>query len=305
MKNVVIFLIALVLVLPGCGTKKAAESPFGETAFAPGKKVNPSSSGQLLTITLGVNDTYGKETACACIGDLACREYEELQQILKEKYNIDLQLTYFIEEYHLVDAMKEDRFDGALCKPWFAYMLVPEKGFQFKRVVDLTDPFGNQWLKGCFQVSVDSPVKTMADVDGKVLVAGNTDSFEKYHAAMRLLEKEGIKPSRLYFKASCMESVGELMDGAAEVAVISDYAMTASCIVDIASPDDFRTIGETERMPLCSVVLNMDKVSEADALRLQNALLEISKTNLPEKVQGKGFVLPASWSPVPYHQSAP
>lgn len=302
MKNRLVALLALTVILSGCGAKKAEKGPFGETAFQPSSKVTPSSAEQMLTISLGVNDTYSKEVACACIGDLAGREYDELQQILKEKYNIDLQLTYYTEDYYMVDDLKAGRFDGVLSKPWFAYMLVPEKGFSFKRVADLVDPFGNQWLKACFLVPVDSPIQTEEDINGKVVVIGNPDSFEKHHSSLRLLDQKKIEPGRIYTKASCMESVGELMDENAEVAVISDYAMVATCIVDIAIPEDFRTIMETEPIPLCSVVLDMDKVSEADALRLQKALLEISRNDRPEKLMGEGFVLPASWIPVPYQK---
>ena len=68
----------------------------------------------------------------------------------------------------------------------------------------------------------------------------------------------------------------------------------------MASEDDFRSIGATEKMPLCSVILDMAKVSEADALRLQNALTDISGKKSPESMLSDGFVKPASWIPNPY-----
>jgi hypothetical protein len=44
----------------------------------------------------------------------------------------------------------------------------------------------------------------------------------------------------------------------------------------------------------------MAKVSEADALRLQKALLDISGDSAPAGLLSRGFVAPASWIPVPY-----
>lgn len=272
---------------------------YQETSFEPAAGLTKSPAENKLVIKLVVNDTYGKKTACACIGDLASREYDQLQEILLDKYNIDLQLTYLIEEFYIKDSLLTQRFDGALCKPWFAYRLMPENNFNFKRVADLLDPDNNQWLTGLFIVKTDSPVNSMKDIEGKSLVIGQSDSYEKYHAAMALLNNEKITPGSLMNKSGCLETVGVLLDNKAEVGVISNYALTASCAVDIAGPNDFKVIGESEKTPLCSVMLDMNKVSEADALRLQSALLEISGENAPEDLISNGFVAPAKWQPVP------
>lgn len=260
-----------------------------------------NNSPKTLVIKLAVNDTYGKKTACACIGDLACREYDELQEILRTRYDIDLQLTYLIEEMYIQDSLLTGRYDGVLCKPWFAMRLVPQNDFKFQRVADLLDPENNPWLTGIFIVKKDSPITSLSEISGRTLVAGQEDSYEKYHAPLAMLKKEGIVPSAITNKSGCIECIGELLDNKADVAIISNYALTASCAVDIASADDFRIIGETDKFPLCSVVLDMNKVSEADAMRLQKALLEISGDNAPKGLAGKGFVAPAEWNPVPFN----
>lgn len=295
----IMIIITVCNLLAGCNNNMTT-SKFDETAFIPAQGVVATPSDQLLTIRLAVNDTYCKQTACSCIGDLATREYGELQEILKSKYNIDLQLTYFIEEYYLVDTLVKQEFDGSICKPWLAFMLTPEHKIKFKRIADVLDPSNNQWLKGLFIVKKDSPVKVLEDINGKILAAGQKDSYEKFYAPLAMLEKDGIKPKQITNKASCIECINMLLDNNAEVAIISDYALTASCAVDIVKPEDFRIIGQTEEIPLCSVILDMSKVSEADALRLQNALMEISGDNAPKSLLSKGFVMPAKWSPTPF-----
>lgn len=280
----------------------AAASIYQESAFEPAAGLTKSAQENRLVIKLVVNDTYGKETACACIHDLACREYDELLEILDTKYNIDLQLTYQIEEFYIKDSLLTKKFDGALCKPWFALRLMPENGFNFKRIADLLDVDNNQWLWGLFIVKTDSPVSSMKEIGGKTLVIGQNDSYEKYHASQALLANEKIVPGSILNKSGCLESVGVLLDNKADVAVISNYALTASCAVDIAGPNDFKVIGETDKIPLCSVMLDMNKVSEADALRLQSALLEISGDNAPAGLISRGFVAPAKWRPTPVNE---
>ncbi|TKG96431.1 hypothetical protein EYV94_04050 [Puteibacter caeruleilacunae] len=275
----------------------ACNSGKNDTTFN-ASGVTASSNEKPLVINLAVNDTYCKQTACACIHGVAAREYKEFQDLLKKEYNIDLRLTYFMEPYEMEEEMKAKTFDGVICKPWSAYMLSEEYQINYKRIADVLDAYNNQWLKGVFMVNKSSSIKTMDDIAGKVVVAGQKDAYEKYHSPLRLLENKGITPGRIYHKASCLESINELIDSKAEVAIVSDYVMTASCAVDIASPEDFRIIGETEDTPLTSVILDMDRVSAEDALRLQNALLALSGDKAPQSMLADGFVKPASWEPV-------
>lgn len=293
----------LISVFAACNEKPKKEvkkdEGFEETAFMPccGE---PSSNKEVLTINLALNDTYCKKTACACIHDIAAREYEELQKQLMEQFNIDLQITYYMEPYMMEDQLKAKIHDGVITKPWNAFMLMKDNHLRYERIADILDVYDNQWLTGVYLVRKDSDIKTMADINGRTLVAGQEDAYEKYHAPLRQLESMNIKPGKIYYKASCLESINELMDKKAEVAIVSDYVMSASCAVDVASEDDFRVIGETEKMPLCSVVLDRKKISKEDAMRFQKALLALSKDKAPEGMLSAGFVKPASWIPNPY-----
>ena len=188
-------------------------------------------------------------------------------------------------------------FDGAICKPWFAFQFQSEKGMKLKRVADILDPFENNLLAGAFIVRKESSIKKPKDINGKVVVIGQNNSYEKYHSVMHLLDKNNIQPKKIKNVSACTEGINALLDNVADVAVISDYALIASCAADFAEEDAFRTVWQTEDMPLCSVILDLNKVNPKNAARLQSALLDISKKKIPESFFSQGFVKPMSWMP--------
>ena len=81
--------------------------------------------------------------------------------------------------------------------------------------------------------------------------------------------------------------------------MVSSYALSASCAVDFAKAEDFRTLAQTEKMPLTTLLVELAKVPAPEALRLQAALLDVSGAQTPKDLLGRGFVLPASWRPIP------
>jgi len=248
-------------------------------------------------LKIAVNDIYCMDTACSCVHDVAARTYPQLLEKLKANYGIDLQLVYFSETYQLEDAIASGEYDGALCKPWYALRHQKEAGANFQRIVDVLDPNNNRWLTGIVVVPADSPIQTLEDLTGKHLYIGQADAYEKHQAAKRLLEQKGIRPGKVDTNASCGENVGVLLDEEADAAVLSDYALSADCAVDFARPEDFRILARTEQIPLTSLMLDMNKIEEAEADRLQRALLALSGKNAPETLLGNGFVEPAPWNP--------
>jgi len=254
-------------------------------------------SNKPLELKLAVNDIYCMDTACSCVHDIAARTYPQTLEKLKSEYGIDLQLVYFSETYQLEDAIASGEYDGALCKPWYALRHQKEAGANFRRIVDVLDPNNNRWLTGIFVVPVDSPIQTLEELEGKHLYIGQSDAYEKHHAAKRLLEQKDIQLEKIDSNASCGENVGVLLDGKADAAVVSDYALSADCAVDFARPEDFRILAHTEQIPLTSLMLDMNKVEEADVQRLKKALLALSGKRAPETLLGSGFVEPSPWNP--------
>jgi ABC-type phosphate/phosphonate transport system substrate-binding protein len=256
-------------------------------------------------LKIAVNDIYCTDTACFCVHDVAARTYPETLELLKARHGIELELVYFPETYQLEDAIAGGGYDGALCKPWYALRHQQQAGADFRPIVDVLDPRGNRWLTGIFIVPVNSPIQSLEELGGKHLYLGETDAYEKHYAAKRLLEQQGIRPGKIDTNASCGENVGVLLDNEADAAVVSDYALSADCAVDFARPEDFRILAQTERIPLTSLMLDMNRVSEANAGRLKEALLSLSGRDAPESLLGNGFIESTPWNPPELQKTTP
>jgi ABC-type phosphate/phosphonate transport system substrate-binding protein len=254
-----------------------------------------------LKLLIGVNEIYCKKTACACVHHVAKRAYEPLQKRLQVGYNTVLELRYYEEIFDLHKDVKAGKLDGALAKPWSILKHARESGRNYLRIADLTGPDGASDLRGVVLTKRDSPIRDWPDVKGKRLAMGDSDGYEKSYAALALLKGHGIVPSpaqRIEF-SGCIESIGAVLDGKADVAVISDYAFDADCLVDIAKKEDFRVLGQTDPpIPQTSLLLDVDRVPRIAAWRLQRALVELAgNAELRESLLGNGFVRPAPWSP--------
>ena len=267
-----------------------------ETALTP--VAAAAADSKPLVLKIGVNDIYCRKTACDCISEIAIRSYDGVLVALAKQHGITLEFTYFMEVMDLEKAIQARRFDGVICKPWTALRHAKPSGANLKRVADVLDPGNQGTMTGWVVVPKDSPIQKLADLNGKRLVFGQPDSYEKYHAPLLLLAAAGVKPaSGLYFN-SCGENLDALMNGTVDAAVISSYALSASCAVDFAKPEDFRTVAKTAEMPLTSVMVDLEKVPPAAATRLQQALLAISGDKTPKDLCGKGFVAPLPWQPL-------
>ncbi|WP_372809021.1 phosphate/phosphite/phosphonate ABC transporter substrate-binding protein [Pontiella sp.] len=283
MRKIALHLLALGLtVLAGCASKPA----------------------ETLALKIAVNDIYCTDTACFCVHDVAARGYAASLEQLRAEHGIALEFTYFAEPYQLEEAIVSGQYDGVLSKPWTALRLQKQAKADFRRIVDVLDPGNNRWLSGSVIVPVDSPLQSLDELTGKHVYLGQPDAYEKHQAAKRLFGQRGIQPAKIDTHASCSENIGELLDGKADAAVISDYALSADCAVDFANPEEFRTLGRTEQIPLTSLMLDMNKVDDAAANRLTKALLSISGRKADAALLSKGFVPPAAWNP-PELENAP
>jgi len=290
--------LGLVAALAGAADRLPATA---ETALAPDPSAAaPQAATQKpLVLKIAVNDIYCRKTACACISKIATRSFDSLLADLQARHHITLELTYFMEVFDLQKAILANQYDGVLCKPWTALQYSSKNQARLTRVADLLDPNDKALMSGVFLTLSGSPIRTLADLQGKRIALGQADSYEKYQAPLQMLAAGHIKPAEMMYFSSCGENLSALLDGKVDVAVVSSYALTASCAVDFTKPEDFKTIAETGKMPLTSLLVDLNKVPAADAFRLQAALLDASGAKAPKDLLGKGFVLPASWKPTP------
>jgi len=290
-------LLLLAWILPAAGAEPVPADR--ETALPSARpEVSNKEAPAPLVLKIAVNDIYCRKTACDCIGDIATRTYDTLLAELKSKYHITLEFTYFMEVFDLQKAVTTKQFDGFLCKPWTVLQHADKSNARFKRVADILDPANQALMSGVFLTLADSPLRTLAGVQGKRIALGQSDSYEKNQAPLQMLAAKKITPSEQLLFSSCSENLSALMDGKVDAAVVSSYALTASCAVDFAKPEQFKTLAETAKMPLTSLLVDLQRVPLTDAARLQQALLQLSGDKAPQDLLGKGFVPPVSWQPV-------
>lgn len=294
--SITVLAAACLLAVPVFGADSVATTP--ETALPPVAAAGKDAPQLARVLHIAVNDIYCSKTACSCISKIATRSYDKLLAELKDRHHITLEFTYFMEIFDLQNAVAGGKFDGFLCKPWSVIHLADKAGADFKRVADLCDPHDQPLMSGVFLTLAGSPLRTLADVQGKRIALGQPDAYEKNQSPLAMLAAKGIQPLEQLCYSSCGENISALLDGKVDVAVVSSYALTASCAVDFAKPEQFRTLAETAKMPLTSLLLDMRKVSPADAARVQRALLDLSGDKVPKDLTGKGFVLPVSWKPL-------
>ncbi len=267
------------------------------TALLSGCFLFPKNPDTSITLKVAVNDIYCTDTACECVHDVAARTYAETQELLAAQQDITLQIDYFMDSYQLEDAIRSGEYDVVICKPWSALRLNKEAGTDFQRIADVLDPDNNSWLTGIVIVPTDSPIQSIDELSGKHIYLGETDAYEKSYAAFNLLANHAIAPGKIDMHASCGENIGELLDGNADAAVVSDYALSADCAADFADPEDFRILAHTDMIPLTSVMLDMNKFGGKDARRIKKAFLSISGTNAPASMISQGFSDPWPWNP--------
>lgn len=293
-KPILCCLAAVLALLAGAVISSASEAETVLPLQPVGDAQRPEKT---LKLAVAVTDVYCKDSSCKCIEQIATRGYGDFCRKLKEKYNIELELTYFVEPYDIARAFIDGKFDALLCKPWIVYQHPQGRSEQMARVADLQDLKGNPGLWGIVIVPKESPIRELSEIAGKRLAIGQPDAYEKHQAALALFKQEKIKvaENKMVQKASCLECLDLLMKGQADAAVISNYALTADCAVDVTSPDAFRVLGKTEQIPLTSFMVDLGRVSRDDARRIGQALIELTTSELPDTMSGGGFVTPASW----------
>jgi len=284
----------LAVVMCVSGSVSAAGVPK-ETAWTPAGGLSQAVSGRL-SVTLAVNDIYCADTSCSCVRYIANRKYASLQKLLRDKYSIDLSLRYFAGQFEFEKELASGGVDGAICKPWVAYRIAGRDKLDYRRIADVPDPDGNRWLWGMVVVKTNSTIQVLDDISGKRLAMGHDDGYEKYYSGFRLLADNKVLPAEIVQRESCLENIGLLMDGRVDAALISHYVLVADCAVEMVEPDEFREVAVTQKIPLTSVILDFGKISDEDALRLREALLEIKGEMIPDFL-GEGFVKPVSWIP--------
>ena len=249
-----------------------------------------------VTLKIGVCDPICRKSACSCVEKEAIRAYEGMNAKLAKENGITLEMAYFEEPMLLEKALAEGQLDGVIGKYTECGRFVREAKREFVRLADITKPTGGSDLRGVFITFKDSPVKALADINGRVLGLGPKAATEKVFLPEETLAKRGIVPASKVEFFDCKSAALALMEKKADVAVISDYALQFGCIVVVGDPKDFHVIAETDRaLPFTTFMVDAKRVPADVQARVAAALLTIAGNNVPKDLFSKGWVKPIAW----------
>lgn len=244
-------------------------------------------------IKIGVSEPFCIETASSCVASDIARSYDPMAKLAREVVDVTLRFVYYKLEDQLVSAVQQGEVDGAIAKAWTVLRAYRLADSSCDRLCDLPFPDGDPRLSGVFISSAEGPVHSMEDVAGKRLAIGRPESYENSYAVERALGKLGILPQSKQEYGGCIPAAVSVLDGDAEVAVVSSYCTRYGLDEIIGKPGAFRILGETTAIPFVTFALSV-RVPAEIRHRLKALLLQSSAA--ADLFPG-GVRAPIDWDP--------
>ncbi|MDX1812490.1 MAG: phosphate/phosphite/phosphonate ABC transporter substrate-binding protein [Gammaproteobacteria bacterium] len=181
--------------------------------------------------------------------------------------------------------LSKQKYDFALIQPFWYPPAVDE--FNYQPLVRIEEPFTS-----LIMVLDDSPIKTIADIKGKV-IATPPAFVPVVHMAKKDLISEGLVPGKdVTLKAfktvdSCFQ---QLLIGTAQACVSPPFVPP---IVEEKMKVKLRVLLKTFAIPNLSLVVNA-RVPEKDRIKIKNYFLNLAKTDsgkaFLQKIKAQGFI---------------
>jgi ABC-type phosphate/phosphonate transport system substrate-binding protein len=267
------------------------------TCLAAGcSKVEPGA--KAFALVIGVNDPLCRETASACVGDRARRDYSALEAELKKSLGAPVTFRYYKFEQQLEAAIKSGAVNAAIGKAWNILRGAHDGRRDFERVADLPDADGRQLFSGVFVVRAESPIRKLEDLRGKTLALGSDVGYERSYQVRWALKHAGVEPAKIETLDSCLAVAAAVWEGKVDAGVMSDYAAEFGALEQVAGRSNaLRVFARTAGVPFVTVAVSKD-VDPALRAKLKSTLLSLTERKTPAGLETSGFVEPLPWTPV-------
>ena len=206
-------------------------------------------------VKIAVNEPFCRETASHCVAGDVARDYGPLAALAREHTGAEVRFTYYPVEADLVRSVARGDVDGVIAKTWTALRACDASGLPFERLCDVACPDGDPELRGVFITSAEGPIRSLDGVAGSRLALGRSESYENSHAVDRILHHLGVEPGRREAAGGCIPAAVSVLDGEADVAVVSNYCTRYGLDQIVGKPGAFRILGETAPIPFATVAL--------------------------------------------------
>lgn len=268
--------IAVLVVFPGCGNRPPPE-PSAEP------------------LRLVVMDPLSLQLSCDCVAGFAQRRYDKLASFLQEELQRPIKLTYAED---LSQALGPDKPKPHLIIGKQSVILADamQAELDVSILARLSGPEGQTDLRGVFVVSAEDTAKSIRDLKGRRVRFGPKEADEKHAAALAALRANGIEvPENPSTSPDCGSGCFAIVDGEADAAVISDYALPLLEGCGKFEKGELRVIGQTETVPFITAFA-ADDLEPTSRRKVFEALRSVRENvDLRKAMETRGFVPPASW----------
>lgn len=243
-------------------------------------------------VYVAVMDPLAEENACKCINGFAQRDYKELSSYLAFRISCSVKVVFCND---IADAkIKIDRMpDFIIGKRSVIEFDDSKNDYNLTNIAMLTGKEGLTTLTGLVVVRKDDPAKKVSDLKGKKILFGPADCDEKYYAAIKLVQKAGVKIKKPQISPDCFAAAKEVASGKADAAVISNYALPLMYGCQTLEKGALRIIAETKPVPFVGVYA-AEHIDFPALTTVQEALFDMVEEKKMLKVleSKKGFVEP-------------
>ena len=246
-------------------------------------------------LTVGICDALCRQTASACVGEYAGREYAGLSAAVRRVTGVQLNFEYFKLDQLLIEAVRLGRVDAMICKAWTAHRAAHAAGRPFERLADVPAPTGRRLLRGVFIVRADSSLRTLHDIVGRSFALGTDTQYESSVQARQALSLAGVRPGEMSTQESCLNTAALVWERQADAGVVSDYCADHSGLQLVGDPDAFRIIGRTAGVPFITFAVS-HRVPRSVRARLKRCLLSLDG-RVPDDLDTTALIEPVPWRP--------
>ena len=219
-----------------------------------------------------VMDPLALPLACDCVGGYAQRRYDRLAAFLEGNLGRPVQVA-FTEDLLAVTRRGEGAIHLVIGKRSVVGHDAARAKLAVRPVARLTDTAGGTELTGLFVVRTADAAKGLTDLAGRQVLFGPPESDEKHAAALAALAAAGVAaPAHPLTVPSCSGAAVEVVEGRADAAVISSYALALLEGCGNIDKGALRVVGRTGPVPFVTAFATGCVSAEMEK-RLLSALL--------------------------------
>ncbi len=214
-----------------------------------------------------VMDPLSDQLACDCVAGYARRNYARLAEHLQSALSRPVELVY-TETLLSPRVPHPAGVDLILGKTSEVVADAGRAGVAIRLLAALSDPEGEVTQTGLFVVRDGDPARSIEDLQGRRILFGPAASDEKHAAALATLEAFDVAvPKELAISGGCSTAALAVVEGDADAAVVSSYAMPLLEGCGTIDRGALRIIGRTDPVPFIGAF-----VSAAADAPLQEAI---------------------------------